>query len=88
LGKGKPWSVGQEKQLRELVKAGKTVDELAGELKKSPGAIKKKLRRLGLEVVVPIEKKKFTGRLLLLFVLLFLMIFQVLSISCVNWLGR
>jgi len=43
--------------LRELVKAGKTVDELAGELKKSPGAIKKKLRRLGLEVVVPIEKK-------------------------------
>lgn len=57
MGKGKPWSVGQEKQLRELVKAGKTVDELAAELKKSPGAIKKKLRRLGLEVVVPNEKK-------------------------------
>jgi len=57
LGKGKPWSVEQEKQLRELVKAGKIVDELAAELKKSPGAIKKKLRRLGLEVVVPNEKK-------------------------------
>jgi len=55
--KGKPWTVEQEKQLRELVKAGKTVDELAAELKKSPGAIKKKLRRLGLEVVVPNEKK-------------------------------
>ena len=84
--KGKPWTVEEEKQLRKLVKAGKTVDELAAELKKSSGAIKKKLRRLGLEVVVPNEKK-FAGRLLLLFVLLFRMIFQVLSISCVNWLG-
>jgi len=55
--KGKPWTVEEEKQLRDLVKAGKTVDELAAELKKSPGAIKKKLRRLGLEVVVPNEKK-------------------------------
>jgi len=55
--KGKPWTVEEEKQLRELVKAGKIVDELAAELKKSSGAIKKKLRRLGLEVVVPNEKK-------------------------------
>jgi len=57
LGKGKPWLRAHELQLRELVKAGKTVEELAAELKKSPGAIKLKLRRLGLEVVVPDEKK-------------------------------
>ena len=57
MGKGTPWSREQELQLRELVKAGKTVEELAAELKKSPGAIKLKLRRLGLEVVVPDEKK-------------------------------
>lgn len=57
MGKGKPWLRAHELQLRELVKAGKTVEELAAELKKSPGAIKLKLRRLGLEVVVPDEKK-------------------------------
>ena len=57
------------------MKAGKTVEELAAELKKSPGAIKLKLRRLGLEVVVPDEKKLVA--LLLLFILLFLLIFQV-----------
>jgi len=43
-----------------MVPAGKNVDELAAELKKSPGAIKKKLPRLGLEVVVQAEKK-FSG---------------------------
>jgi hypothetical protein len=77
LGKGKPWLRTHELHLRELVKAGKTVEELAAELEKSSSAIKLKLRRLELEVVVPDEKKLVA--LLLLFILLFLLIFPYFS---------
>ena len=51
--KGKPWTVEEEKQLREMVQAGKQIREIADVFGKSRGSIKKKIGRLGLEVVVP-----------------------------------
>jgi hypothetical protein len=58
--KGKPWTREQEKQLRELVKAGGSLKAIAAELKKSIGAVKAKMQRLGLEVVVPMKKSVVT----------------------------
>ena len=58
--KGKPWTREQEKQLRELVKAGGSLKAIATELKKSIGAVKAKMQRLGLEVVVPMKKSVVT----------------------------
>ena len=55
MPKGKPWSVAEERQLRDLRVDGKTVAEIAVLMKKSPDAIKKKLTRLGLKVV-PLRK--------------------------------
>jgi hypothetical protein len=49
--KGKPWAVKDEKLLQELVKKGQTVEVIAARLKKTPDAVKKKINRLGLEVV-------------------------------------
>jgi len=53
MPKGKPWTVEEEKQLREMVQAGKRVNEIAAFFGKSRGSISQKLKRLGLEVVVP-----------------------------------
>ena len=50
--KGKPWTVEEEKRLRLLVEAGNSVVLIAHELKKTVGAIRRKIERLGLEVVV------------------------------------
>jgi len=50
--KGKPWTVDEEKQLREMVQASKRISEIAAFFGKSQGSIKKKMKRLGLEVVV------------------------------------
>ena len=50
--KGKPWAVEEEKQLGEMVQAGKRISEIAAFFGKSQGSIKKKMKRLGLEVVV------------------------------------
>lgn len=49
--KGKPWTPSQEKQLRRLLKDNDSVDVIAVKLNKSPEAIRKKIERLGLEVV-------------------------------------
>ena len=51
MPKGKPWTVTEERQLRELRENGKTVAEIAQLINKSSDAIKQKLRRLGLKVV-------------------------------------
>lgn len=51
MPKGKPWRVEDERQLKRLREEGKTVAEIALRMHKSPGAIKQKLRRLGLKVV-------------------------------------
>ena len=59
--KGKPWSVDEERQLRKLREDGKTVAEIASRIKKSEGAIKQKLARLGLkQVVVTSQNEKVT----------------------------
>ena len=56
MPKGKPWTKEQENQLKSLVSAGKSLKEIAAVMKKSQGAVKKKMNRLGLEVVVCNEK--------------------------------
>jgi hypothetical protein len=50
--KGKPWTIEEEKQLREMVQARKPVTAMARFFGKSPESIKKKMGRLGLKVVV------------------------------------
>jgi len=49
--KGKPWTPKQEKDLHRLVEAKESIDVIACKLDKSPEAIRKKVERLGLEVV-------------------------------------
>jgi hypothetical protein len=50
--KGKPWSVNEEKQLRELVAAKTPFEVIAAKLGRRRDAITIKCKRLGLEVVV------------------------------------
>ena len=50
--KGKPWTVDEEKQLREMVQEHKRLNEIAAFFNKSPESVKKKINRLGLVVVV------------------------------------
>ena len=52
MSKGKPWSVGEEKQLREMVEEHKRVNEIAEFFGESPESIKQKISRLRLKVVV------------------------------------
>ena len=59
MPKGKPWTKEQERKLKELITEGKSLKEMAAALEKSKGAVKKKMDRLGLEVVV--HDKKFSG---------------------------
>jgi len=51
--KGKPWTPDQEKELRRLVEVKDSLDIIGAKLNKSPEAIRKKIERLGLEVVDP-----------------------------------
>ena len=60
MPKGKPWTKEQENQLKSLVSAGKSLKEIATVMKTSQGAVKKKMNRLGLEVVVCNEKTNGT----------------------------
>ena len=48
--KGKPWSVEEEKQLRELVEAKAPLTVIMAKLHKSVDSVQKKCARLGLEV--------------------------------------
>jgi hypothetical protein len=50
--KGQPWSVEEEKQLRQMLQEHKRLKEIAAFFGKSPESIKKKINRLGLVVVV------------------------------------
>ena len=52
MPKGKPWTVQEEKQLREMVQQRKRLSEIAEFFGKSPESIKKKISRLRLKVVV------------------------------------
>ncbi len=50
--KGKPWTVEEEKQLRELVSAKVSIGVIAAKLNRQPDAVMIKCKRLKLEVVV------------------------------------
>jgi hypothetical protein len=50
--KGQPWTVEEEKQLREMVQEHKRLNEIAAFFGKSPESVKKKINRLNLKVVV------------------------------------
>lgn len=50
--KGQPWTVEEEKQLREMLQKHKRLNEIAAFFGKSPESIKKKIGRLNLKVVV------------------------------------
>ena len=50
MGKGKPWTVDLEKQLRELVESGKSAAKIAVVLEKSYASVSSKIKRLGLQV--------------------------------------
>ncbi len=49
--KGKPWTLEQEKQLKQLVEAKTSLKVIAAKLGLSSDAVQKKCERLGLEVV-------------------------------------
>jgi len=51
MPKGKPWTVEQERELQEFVKARLSPERIAAELGQSLDSIKHKMKRLGLEVV-------------------------------------
>ena len=57
MPKGKRWTSEEEKQLKDLVNAGGSLKVIATQLKKSREAVKVKMQRLGLKVVVvPVKK--------------------------------
>jgi hypothetical protein len=58
MPKGKPWTKEQEDKLKALAKSGSSYVDMARELKKSKGAIKAKLQRMDLEVVVMTDEKR------------------------------
>ena len=57
MPKGKRWTSEEEKQLKDLVNAGSSLKVIATQLKKSREAVKVKMQRLGLKVVVVPAKK-------------------------------
>ncbi|MCW4002417.1 MAG: hypothetical protein NWE95_00685 [Candidatus Bathyarchaeota archaeon] len=64
--KGKPWTVEEEKQLQILLQANKSVRVIAKAMGKTRDCIRKKIARLGLEVVVHSESQRTTTTSLVL----------------------
>ena len=58
MPKGKPWSRKNEKRLREMVEAGASLQDMAKAFNRKPDAIRIKLSRLGLKVVVRKKSRK------------------------------
>ncbi len=58
MTKGKPWSPEHEKQLRELVRAGKSIKTISEALGKTETAIRQKMIKLELK-----EEKKVTQQI-------------------------
>ena len=59
MPKGKPWTKKQENQLRSLLNDKKCINEISEKIEKSPEAIRVKIKRLGLEVVVDRESTNY-----------------------------
>jgi len=60
MPKGKPWTVEEEKQLRQMVEARNSVRVIARTLGKTRDGVRMKIARLGLEVVVQPKKSERT----------------------------
>ena len=58
--KGKPWTVEEEKQLQDMLRSDKSVRVIAKAMGKTRDCIRKKIARLGLEVVVHSESQRTT----------------------------
>jgi hypothetical protein len=56
--KGKPWTVEEEKRLREMVAAGCNAHEIALDLNRNPNAVYEKAKRLGLRVIISCKSGK------------------------------
>jgi len=50
--RGKPWTLEEEKELRNMIAQGTSMEVIAEKMRRSPDAVVKKCERLGLEVVV------------------------------------
>jgi len=57
--KGKPWTVKEEKLLREMLQAGKSIKVIAGALGKTQNAIRQKMINLDLKEEKNVEKNDF-----------------------------
>jgi IS30 family transposase len=58
--KGKPWTIDEERQLQEMLKAGKSVRVIAKTLDKTRESIRMKIARLELEVVDQCKSERTT----------------------------
>jgi hypothetical protein len=65
MPKGKPWTVKEEKQLRQMLKANKSIGVIAKALGKSVDSVRKKIARLELVVVQPKSERTTTSNLVL-----------------------
>jgi hypothetical protein len=66
MPKGKPWTVEEEKQLRQMLKVNKSIGVIAKALGKSVDSVRKKIARLELVVVVqPKSERTTTSNLVL-----------------------
>jgi hypothetical protein len=61
MPKGKPWTKEEEQQLKELVIKGLKAEDIATKMGKSKDAILKKIQRLGLKVVHPLNIRPTTS---------------------------
>jgi IS30 family transposase len=59
--KGKPWTVEEEKQLRQVLEADKSVRAIAKSLGETRDCIRMKIARLGLEEVVQPKSERTTS---------------------------
>ena len=62
--KGQPWTVEEEKQLRDMLQEHRKLHEIAAFFGKSPESVKKKINRLNLKVVVLQNPKTTTSNVL------------------------
>jgi hypothetical protein len=62
--KGQPWTVEEEKQLRQMLQEHRKLHEIAAFFGKSPESVKKKINRLNLKVVVLQIPKTTTSNVL------------------------
>jgi hypothetical protein len=51
MTKGRPWDINEERQLRDLVEQGKSIDEISRLMIKTKDAIRQKMMDLGLKVL-------------------------------------